>query len=135
MRPYQGPGYTNPGYYYPPYQGYPYSYQYPPQFPERKDTMVALLLAFFLPGAGHMYAEEVKKGILILAFFMAVVFLSILLWVQAISTVISNSDPASASLVAILTIVILLVIWLCQLYDAYQATVRFNANLDKNRTC
>ena len=132
MRPYQGPGYTNPGYYYPPYQGYPYGFPYP-QFPERKDAIVALFLAFLIPGVGHIYAEEVKKGILILASYIGVVFLSTLLWVMVISTFSWDSNPIWVALVAILTIVILFVIWIYQLYDAYQATVRFNANLGKNR--
>jgi glucan phosphoethanolaminetransferase (alkaline phosphatase superfamily) len=80
-----------------------------------------------------MYAEEVKKGILILASYIGVVFLSTLLWVLAISTFSSSSNPIWVVLVAILAIVILFVIWIYQLYDAYQAAVRYNANLGKNR--
>ncbi len=125
MQSYQGPGYTNPGYYYPPYQGYPYNY--PPQFVENKDTMVAILLAFILPGAGHMYAGEMKKGILILASLFILAILSALVWLAAVWSTDASGNPFPSALVFIAAIIIAVVIWLYQIYDAYQAALRFNS--------
>lgn len=128
LRPYQGPGYANPGYFYPPYQNYQYAY--PPQFPERKDAMVGLLLAFLIPGAGHMYAGEMKKGILILASFFIIGGLAVFAWFIKFWSIGSGGNPLWPTPVIILALVILVLIWLYQLYDAYQAAARFNTNLD-----
>jgi len=126
LQPYQGPGYTNPGYYYPPYQGYPYNY--PQQFEEHKDVVVALLLSFMLPGAGHMYAGEVKKGMIILAiFFILGMVLALAIFATA-SNAYFSSDPISIAFVVIIGSVVAVVIWLYQMYDAYQAALRFNAS-------
>lgn len=132
LRPYQAPGYANPGYYYPPYQNYQYTY--PPQFPERKDAMVALLLAFLIPGAGHLYAGEMKKGILILASYFIIGSLALFAWFAAIWSFGSGGNPLWPAPMVIIALIILVVIWLYQLYDAYQAAARFNANLNSNRS-
>jgi TM2 domain-containing membrane protein YozV len=126
LQAYQGPGYTNPGYYYPPYQGYPYNY--PQQFEEHKDVVVALLLSFMLPGAGHMYAGEVKKGLIILAtFFILGIVLGLVIF-ATVSTAFLSSNPFSVAVVVIIGIVIAVVIWLYQMYDAYKTALRFNAS-------
>ena len=121
-RQFQGSGNTGPTYYYPPYQANPYNYY--PQFVEHKDPVVALLVAFMLPGVGHMYAGEVMKGIIILAFFVIV---GIVLSVALFATFWSMSGPSGlAMLLIIIAFVISGLIWFYQLYDAYHAALRYD---------
>ncbi len=127
----QGPGYNNPGYYYAPYQGNPYVGQ--PQFVEHKDVVVALLLALMVPGVGHMYAGEVKKGVLILATFIIIGTLVLLAGVAAAGSFVSSQNPFPIAVVIVLVVIISLVIWLYQIYDAYQAALRYNASRGLSR--
>ena len=126
--PNQSPGYSGAGYYYSPYQApYPgYQYGSPTQFVEHKDTVVALLLALMLPGAGHMYAGEVKKGIIILAFFFIIGFVSAMAFFGAFWSLGGSGGPVDFVLVVIIILVATAIFWLYQIYDAYQAALRFN---------
>jgi TM2 domain-containing membrane protein YozV len=124
LQPYQGPGYTGPGYYYPPYQGYPYNY--PPQFVAEKDVVVAILLALMLPGAGHMYAGEVKKGILILASFFIIGILAALAWFATYWPPTSSGNPIAGVALIMFAVIISLAIWIYQVYDAYQTAQRYS---------
>lgn len=127
LRPYQYPGYGNSGYYCPPYQGQPYGYSYP-QYAERKDSILALIFALIIPGAGHMYAGEVKKGILILAVFVAIALVSGLVWFSIFWELGSGGSTLLASRPILFVLVIIgVVVWLYQIFDAFQAVDRFNA--------
>lgn len=131
LKPCQGPGYANTGYYYPPYQGYQCTY--PPQGPERKDGMVALLLAFLIPGAGHFYVGEAKKGIVIFASFVIIGSLAALAWFAAFWSIGTGSSPILLPLSSALALIVLALIWLYQMYDAYQSAMQYNASLDSKR--
>jgi len=121
---FQNPGFANPGYCNPPYQSYQYGS--PAQLVEHKDTVVAFLLALILPGVGHLYAGEVKKGIVILAFFIIVGIAAIVAFVGMFMTFGMGGDTSSATGLIIVVLIISVVIWLYQVYDAYQAALRFN---------
>ena len=123
MRPYQSPGNFGPNYYYPPYQANIFANY--SQYVENKDVVVALLLALLLPGAGHMYAGEMKKGVLILAFFIIVGLATFLMWLTTIWSM-GTSGPAPFAIVVIIALVIILIAWLYQVYDACQAAQRYN---------
>ena len=124
LRQSQNPGYAGPGYCNPPYQGYQNGS--PAQFVEFKESVVALLLALILPGAGHMYAGEMKKGIFFLAFFIIVgIAITVAFFVRLMSFTTSGDISSSLGLI-IVTVIITAIVWLYQVYDAYQAAVRFN---------
>ena len=133
LRPYKSPGYASTGFYYPPYQGYQYAY--PPQGPERKDAMVALIFAFLIPGAGHFYAADAKKGIVIFAAFVIIGILAALAWSAAFWSIGAGTSPFWMPLWSAIALVVLAIIWLYQMYDAYQAAERYNENLDSKRPC
>ncbi len=87
---------------------------------------MALLLALILPGAGHMYAGEVKKGMIILAFFFIIGFVSALAFFGAFWSMGGSGGPSEFVLVIIITLIVTAIFWLYQIYDAYQAALRFN---------
>jgi hypothetical protein len=122
---FQNPGYANPGYCNPPYQSYQYGSN--ARFVEHKDTVVALLMALMLPGVGHMYAGEVKKGVFILAFFIIIGIAITGAFVGTFMTFDTGGDMSSAAGLILVGLIITVVIWLYQVYDAYQAALRFNA--------
>ncbi len=88
--------------------------------------VVAFLLALILPGAGHMYAGEVKKGILIMASFFIIGILAGLAWFATFWTLNSGGNPLAGAPVIIIAVIVSLVIWIYQVYDAYLAAQRYN---------
>ena len=121
---FQNPGYAGPGYCNPPYQSNQNGS--PAKFVEYKENVVALLLALILPGAGHMYAGEMKKGIFFLAFFIIVgIAITVAFFVRLMSFSTGGDISSSLGLI-IVTVIITAIVWLYQVYDAYQAAVRFN---------
>ncbi len=72
---------------------------------KEKSPFLAVLVSFFIPGAGQCYTDQWKKGIVlfVLAFFSAI------LCIIAIG------------------IIPLFIIWIYSMYDAYHAAVRINS--------
>jgi TM2 domain-containing membrane protein YozV len=114
--------------YNPPYAGAPYSsvaYR-------QKSAGLALLLAFLFPGAGHLYAGKIVKGItFIAAFFGLTIFSYVVMWYYFIPPNLVVDWPFNADMLAFLVIVsiVALIIWVYQLIDAYVVTKRYNADL------
>lgn len=97
-------------------QGHPYS---PVRRPKRRSKWAAGLLAFFVPGIGHMYLGRMTKGI------------SIMLLLAANITAIV--DRATVEPVNVLSIVLLSllfpIIYFYSLFDAIQSTDDVNEKL------
>jgi hypothetical protein len=102
----------------------------------RKSEGVALLFAFLLPGAGHIYAGKMVKGIAILLPFFVGTITTFLIWAPVFSSIDNTTDPSFGTMpgtelivfTAIVAIV-LLVIWIYQFIDAYYVIKRFNNEL------
>jgi hypothetical protein len=122
---FQNPGYAGPGYGNPPYQSYQYGS--PARFVEHKDTVVAILMALMLPGVGHMYAGEVKKGVLILAIFLIIGIGTTVAFFGTFMNFSTGGDTSSIAGLILVVLIVTVVFWLFQVYDAYQAALRFNA--------
>ncbi len=100
----------------------------------RKSEGIALLLAILLPGAGHLYAGKIIKGVAILLTFFAVTIITYLAWFVAFNTAVFTSDWSSGSIPSFIVFtvimgIVLMIIWIYQLVDAYSVTKRFNAEL------
>jgi TM2 domain-containing membrane protein YozV len=86
-----------------PYQQMPSQPMYAPV--PMKSTGIAALLALIIPGLGYIYVGKIMEGIIIL--ILAIV-LGVLFWL-------------------LIPIVILLVLWVWQIYAAYQLANQYNA--------
>jgi TM2 domain-containing membrane protein YozV len=103
-QPYQQPGQNH-------YQPAPYQQPYPQDYPAPpvtqvlpKNAGVALLISFFLPGVGSMYAGKTNTGVIILVGY-------IISWVLTI---------------VIIGFVGIFGFWVWGLIDAYQAAQAWN---------
>ena len=78
---------------------------------KEKSPFLAVLVSFFIPGAGQCYTGQWKKGII----------LFVLAFISAIFSLI------------VIGIIPLLIIWIYSMYDAYHAAVRINdGNINDN---
>ena len=77
---------------------------------KEKSPFLAVLVSFFIPGAGQCYTDQWKKGI---ALFM-------LAFISAILCII------------VIGIIPLLIIWIYSMYDAYHAAVRISGGFVEN---
>jgi TM2 domain-containing membrane protein YozV/DNA-directed RNA polymerase subunit RPC12/RpoP len=73
---------------------------------KEKSPFLAVLVSFFIPGAGQCYTDQWKKGIALFVF----AFISAILCIIVIG------------------IIPLLIIWIYSMYDAYHAAVRINGS-------
>lgn len=114
---------------YPPYPAYQ---PYAPVLPLKSEAL-ALVLAILIPGAGQIYAGKIARGLaVIISYFGAGVAIWLLWWSQAFNLVNTN-DPSdifgASSWLITLTIIIaiiMVVIWIVQLIDAYTQTKKYN---------
>ena len=81
---------------------------------QEKNTGLALILAFIIIGAGHLYIGKVKEGI---TYFLAACIISVVVWIVF--------WPLS---------IIILVLWLWNIYDAYTNAKKFNDHLRQTGT-
>jgi TM2 domain-containing membrane protein YozV len=79
-QPSQQPQYGQPGYPVAPYQQ-PYAQGYPAAGPQvvPKNPGIALLISFFLPGVGSLYAGKVSTGVIIIACYIVSWILTIII--------------------------------------------------------
>lgn len=104
MYPQQQPGYPQPGYQQP---GYPQAYGagYPQQQVAPKNPGLALVASFFIPGLGSLINGNAVLGIVIFAAYC-------IAWVLTM---------------VLIGIILLPIIWIWGMIDAYQGAKRWNA--------
>lgn len=129
---YQEDNYNNPNYYQNQYNS-PDSYvpdQYYNQYGQpynqkirNKDKWIALILAIFIPGSGHMYLGKWLKGVVIFfieLFTGLIVLFSLFLPMLLIAFALIQMSIAG---------LIYLIVYLYQVYNAYTTTERVNYGL------
>jgi len=120
----QPPAYT----YGQPYGGAPYSnVSY-----RQKSTGLAVLLGILFPGAGHLYAGKIVRGIVFIVAFFSLSVLTYVGWWFLLSGFDGSVPFTFTTGIIVFTVVmaiVILVIWVYQLIDAYNVTKRFNAEL------
>lgn len=109
----------------------PHTYN-PYLYYQMKNTGLSLLLAFFIPGAGHIYAGKITKGLMIMGIFFlvgATTFISMFFALGLSSAAVMILPyQLTAELTAFMVVVsvLLLVVWIYQLFDAYSVTKKYN---------
>jgi len=111
---------------------YPYAAPQPYVALPLKSEILALILAFFIPGAGHIYAGKIARGVVILVIYFSLTVLSTL-WVFTLIPGFATDDPmavmdalgGSLALIVILSLVTF-IIWIAQLIDAYNQVKTYN---------
>ena len=92
-----------------------------------KSTFFALILSFFFPGLGQVYNGRAKKGVV---FFVAIFISSILfIFSPIIFSPIIISALRGLYIIWILVLIlplVILIIWIWGLYDAYKDAERIN---------
>jgi len=120
---YQGNAGYNYGYAPPPYQGY---------LPNKKSGAVAVILAFFIAGVGHLYAGKYVRGIIILVVVEGIgTVLSFLLYMSIMDYAVGAGGPFMNSTWALIIIgfVAYFIAYVWQMYDAYKAVQEYNRKL------
>lgn len=124
-----GAGGNAPVYPAPPYPGQPYGVNVPPQ----KNEIVSLILAFFIPGLGHIYLGKIVRGIIFLVSYFGLSALSFAVIWNAIGGLATTTDPnfmlnISNDILLITGVIGLIsfIIWIVNLVDVYQQTKKYN---------
>jgi TM2 domain-containing membrane protein YozV len=85
------------------------------------------ILAIIIPGVGHIYVGEVKKGIAILVAFISLFPIGLILTGVLATSVNEGLVPITTSLM----FVIGFVLWLYQLIDALNLANAFNRDMQR----
>jgi len=117
------------GVYYqaPPCYQYPYyQYQYNPYQkafdPREKDPGLALIFSLLFPGLGQLYYGDRNMGIgLIAGFILAAILL--------VGFFLFSGDPNLDFLILVAVGLILFVLYIWQMFNAFHSAIRYNAKL------
>ena len=96
-----------------------------------KSEILTILLAFLIPGAGHLYVGRLTRGLIVLVSYFGITAISMIVLFTSIPGFASGdvSDIMNnTGLIAIVSVlsIIALVIWIVQLIDAYNLTKQYN---------
>jgi len=96
-----------------------------------KSAGVAVVLSFFFMGLGQIYVGKIKRGLLLL---MADVGLGVVVSIVVIFWL--TEYDAAATLLAVLVIisVLMFVLWVWNLFDAYKLANQYNDHLKAHGT-
>jgi hypothetical protein len=118
-----GPGYNGPAYGVPVYSATP-----------QKSTGIAIVLAFLVPGLGHLYAGKITRGILIMSFGIAVSIISLVIFFGMGTLSYDNYVYADDWIFGYLLFLIVVgivdfVIWVWNIYDVNKVVNEYNAHV------
>jgi TM2 domain-containing membrane protein YozV len=119
---YQAPPYNQ----YPPYQQYQYG-PYSNRFDAReKDPGLALIFSLIFPGLGQWYNGDMNRAIALIAgFAFATIFV--------IGAFAISGDPAFDLLLLIVVGLFLTIVYIWQLFDAFNSAKRHNIGLNSRQ--
>jgi len=128
-----GPASNAPVYPAPPYPDQQYGQPYGANVPPQKNEIISIILAFLVPGLGHIYLGKIMRGIAFLVGSIGISLLSsIVLWSYA-GGMIMTEDPnfwmsmSSDMWIALIAILLVgIVIWIVNMVDVYQQTKKYN---------
>jgi TM2 domain-containing membrane protein YozV len=107
---------------YPPSGSTPYN----PAYYQQKSGALAVVLAFIIPGAGHLYAGKIIRGIVFMVAFYGLTIVTVVgMW----SLLVSGTIVIGLFWFPVLMVIVEFVIWLFQIIDAYNVTRNYNAAL------
>ncbi len=97
-----------------------------------KSEVLSLILAFLIPGAGHLYVGRLTRGLVVLVVYYGISAIMIMTMFAAIpglftgDVMMDGSLEVSVLIAFIILSMIALVIWIVQLIDAYNLTKQYN---------
>ncbi|MFX1255834.1 MAG: zinc-ribbon domain-containing protein [Promethearchaeota archaeon] len=105
----------------------------------KKNPGEAVLISFFLPGIGTIYADRSSKGAIIFCVFFVMLFLTISFWFSGIDILYSSVTPTQILdlvinyLAFLFSLFFTIIIWLFGMYDAYSTTKQYNQHVQQYR--
>jgi TM2 domain-containing membrane protein YozV len=111
----------------------PYGYNLPV-----KSELLAVILGFFIPGAGHIYLGKLVRGLIFMIAYFSLSVISVWVVWNQIGGLVSTSDPneimnaLSGSIGLIMAVSIAtFIIWIVQIVDVYMLTKKYNEGLQR----
>jgi TM2 domain-containing membrane protein YozV len=102
----------------------------------KKSEIIAILLGFFFPGAGHIYIGKLIRGIIFLVAYFGLNIVSFALIWNSVSALINSGDPnfvldmtGDVWLIASIISLVTFVIWIVNLVDVYLLTKKYNESI------
>ena len=92
---------------------------------ETKNPGIAALLAFFVPGIGHIYVGRIASGLVILAAYYILMILAIVSFSLGFLTL------GAGFVITIPLGIGILAVWAWQLFNAYNLAKQFNAHVQQ----
>lgn len=96
----------------------------------RKEPFLALLLSLLIAGLGQIYVGKVTRGLFIILSFVAFTLGSSLLFWGMNGAMMDMQDPFSRFgaffLIYVIGFIVMFIIWIWQLVDAYSLAERYN---------
>lgn len=111
---------------------YPYGAPQPYVTLPLKSEILALILAFLIPGTGHIYAGKLARGLIILVAYFGLSAVIGAYIFSVIPDLAMMTDPAQffadTNFLIVISIVSLVtfIIWIVQLIDAYNQVKKYN---------
>jgi TM2 domain-containing membrane protein YozV len=101
-----------------------------------KNPGLAAVISLFIPGGGQMYAGYVTRGFIILgAYVLAVIIFAVMLSASAVTTfnpetllTNPNAGVARTAGVGVFGWIVIIAMWIWQVYDAYNLARSTPAN-------
>lgn len=102
----------------------------------KKSEGLALILSLLIPGLGQMYVGRVQRGILMLALVVVMTILDYVGLITVMTVADGHTSPETAVIVALLALIVVgivvVVLWIYAMYDAYRLAKEYNAYLLEN---
>jgi TM2 domain-containing membrane protein YozV len=95
----------------------------------RKEPILSLILSFFIPGLGQIYNGQLKKGIILVVGYFALMVAAVIIYFggSTLLTAITFGAGSISFCCCAPLLLIPLVIWLYGMYDAYKVANQINA--------
>jgi TM2 domain-containing membrane protein YozV len=113
--------------------GTPLYGQAPPIYTQRvddKEPFLAIIFSVILAGLGQMYCGKIARGLVILA--ISIIPSVFILAFMTIGGMTTYDDFMGILLSIVVVLVLYLIFWVWQIYDAYKLSLKWNEEVARN---
>ncbi|OGH05862.1 MAG: hypothetical protein A2W22_05410 [Candidatus Levybacteria bacterium RBG_16_35_11] len=89
-----------------------------------KNSGVAVILSFFVPGLGQIYNGQILKGVIFIILHGISVLIAIILIVGGSLALIVTGNVFATSPIILTGVILYPIFWIYNLYDAYNTAAR-----------